>query len=496
MYRTRKVRLTKAGRNEALVREVFVRSFLRFVGNDAESYGKPFELEPWVKENIWNPIFGTGRMVGGAFVRTYKRALIGVPRGVGKTVTACAMLLAEANMNPVHNGQYGLVADSEDNARNAFDILATMVRLSPQLSETWEVWKKEIRNTETGAWIRTFPNKVSALQGWHFNMAICDEVHVYKDESVWEAVVSGQGRIPNALALAITTASGGRTGFLWDWYSRIRSVGEEGCYCYWVGLDDSDRADDRRAWRKLMVTPRINMEQLEAQRAAMTAKSFERYQLNRFPMEKEEEPFMRRRDVAACSKEGRAVDRDRWFAVGLDGAVSGDTLAVVAAQQGDDGVWAFEEWVWDVTGQMGVYDLTDVADVLEMLARTRGRPLVVCDPARLQFTVNWLNNNRGIELFKMPQTGAVMCPASELLASAVRRHTCAFAGTPVLAEHCVNAVCAESKAYGRRLASTSHGKGSERIDAAVAAAMAMSAYDSHLQEHVGSWAVPSISLTG
>lgn len=261
---------------------------------------------------------------------------------------------------------------------------------------------------------------MSALQGWHFNMAICDEVHVYKDESVWEAVVSGQGRIPNALALAITTASAGRTGFLWDWYSRIRSEGEDGCYCYWVGLDDSDRADDRRAWRKLMVTPRINMEQLEAQRAAMTAKSFERYQLNRFPMEKEEEPFMRRRDVSACSKASGTVDRDRWFAVGLDGAVSGDTLAVVAAQQGDDGIWAFEEWVWDVTGQMGVYDLTDVADVLETLARTRGRPLVVCDPARLQFTVNWLNNNRGIELFKMPQTGAVMCPASELLASAVR----------------------------------------------------------------------------
>lgn len=76
MYRTRKVRLTKAGRNEALVREVFVRSFLRFVGNDAESYGKPFELEPWVKENIWNPIFGTGRMVGGTFARTRGRPLV------------------------------------------------------------------------------------------------------------------------------------------------------------------------------------------------------------------------------------------------------------------------------------------------------------------------------------------------------------------------------------------------------------------------------------
>ena len=494
MFRTKKVRLTKAGKNEALVREVFVRSFLHFVGNDAESYGQPFELEPWVKENIWYPIFGTGKMEGGKFTRLYKRALIGVPRGVGKTVTACAMLLAEATMNPIHNGQYGLIADSEDNAQNAFEILATMVRLSPELSKTWEVWKKEIRNTETGAWIRTFPNKVSALQGWHFNFAICDEVHVYKDNSIWEAVVSGQARIPNAFALAITTASGQRKGFLWDWFSKIQNEGEDGCYCYWVGLDDSDKADDRRAWKKLMVTPRITMEQLEGQKAAMTSASFERYQLNRFPMEKAEEPFMRRRDVNACSRQEGAVDKSRWFAVGLDGAVSGDTLSVVAAQQTDEGTWAFEEYNWDVTGQMGVYDLTDVADVLELLARAQGRPLIVCDPARLQFTVNWLNNNRGIELFKMPQTSAVMCPASELLASAVRRHTCAFANTPVLAEHCINAVAAESKAYGRRLASTSHGKGSERIDAAIAGAMAMSAYDSCLQDRVGSYAVATIEL--
>ena len=43
----------------------------------------------------------------------------------------------------------------------------------------------------------------------------------------------------------------------------------------------------------------------------------------------------------------------------------------------------------------------------------------------------------------------------------------------------------ESKAYGRRLSSRRHGQGTDRIDLAVAAAMAMKAYDDNLADHQG-----------
>ena len=243
-----------------------------------------------------------------------------------------------------------------------------------------------------------------------------------------------------------------------------------------------------------MISPRITMESLEDQLQDLGEKTFERYQLNRFPMEKQEEPFMRAKDIAVCRKIEGGIDKTRWYTVGIDGAVSGDTLAVVAAQIKDDGTAVFEEWLWDTTGQLGVYDLTDVADVLQELARTRGRPLIVCDPARLQFTANWLYRERDIELFDFPQTPRMMAPASELLARHVKRHTAALANTPVLAEHCGNAVADESKAYGRRISSKKHGKGSERIDAAIAAAMALSAYDENLDEHTGSLGVLTIQL--
>ena len=491
MRRTPLRRMTKAGRNEAYVRELFARACLHFVGND-DSYGKPFELEKFERERIWNPIFGTGHMEHGTFVRKYRRALIGLPRGVGKTVLAASMLLSEAMMNPMQNGQYGLIADSKDSVQNDFQVIVAMVRLSPELRKGWRVYKNEIRNVETGAWIRVFPNDEGALQGWHFNMAICDEVHVYRDDRIWKAVTSGQARIPNALAVAITTAAGARKGFLWDWLQEVDE--DDACYLYWLGLDDEDDANDERCWRKLMVTPRITADQLRDQRKALGRRSFERYQLNRFPLERQEEPFMHEQDVNACRKDSATIDRSSFFVVGVDGAVSGDTLAVVAYQDTGESD-AFEEWTWDAPSNLGVYDLTDVADVLCELAGSSGHPLVCSDPARLSFLANWLYRERDLEMFDVKQTPQVMCPASEMLARSVRTHRAALSATPVLAEHCVNAIADESRAYGRRLSSRRHGKGSERIDASIAAAMAMWAYDQNVASAVDwSGGVFSIAL--
>lgn len=175
--------------------------------------------------------------------------------------------------------------------------------------------------------------------------------------------------------------------------------------------------------------------------------------------------------------------------MGLDGAVRGDTLAIVAAQRQNER-WAYAEWCWEKPEKgSSVYDLTAVADVLLELARKPGAPFICADPARMQFLSNWLERTYDFDLSQVPQTPSIMCPASELLARAVSTHIASFGDTPILAAHCINAVSSESKAYGRRLASVKHGQGSKRIDAAVAAAMAMWAYDNNEEESPNVWTI-------
>ena len=62
-------------------------SMCHHVSNDSY-YGKPFLLEPFQRENIWKPIFATGSMEGGRFKRRFRRVIIGLPSGYGKTELA------------------------------------------------------------------------------------------------------------------------------------------------------------------------------------------------------------------------------------------------------------------------------------------------------------------------------------------------------------------------------------------------------------------------
>jgi phage terminase large subunit-like protein len=465
---------------------VFAETYLTFAG-ESDLCGEPYEISDWMRRNVWNPLFATGHVDKrtGRWVRRFRRALIGVHRGYGKSQVAAVIVMTVATMEPLPNGMYGIVADSRENTAMVKNYIKTMIRANRQLAAQWHVYKDVIRNDQTGQEIHVFPYKEAALQGKHFHVLVGDEIHVWRDETVWNAAVSGQAKVRNALTIGITTAGRDRDGFLFKLYHRLKR--DKRAFVSWLGISDSDDPRDRRCWKKIIAAGRITMEELEEQYEALPLDEFVRYYLNRTPMDADEKPFMRRADVEACQRVERSLDRSQWFSVGIDGAVSGDTLAVVAAQRQGDG-WALSEWCWERPGEMGVYDLTDVADVLQELARG-ANPLMCCDPARMQFLKNWLQRERGMELFDVAQTPKVMCPASELLARAVRTHAAAMSGLEVLPQHCVNARSDESKAYGRRLTSYRHGQGSKRIDAAIAAAMAMWAYDNNEPETPGVWTV-------
>ena len=494
-YHTPFKKLSKAGEFQVERTRVFAEAFLTYAG-ESELCGCPYKVTDWLMKYIWRPLFGTGEIdkKTGKFRRQYRRALIGVHRAFGKSQLAACLVMTIATMDAIPNGQYGIVADSKENTAMVKGYIATIIRANETLSAQWKIYKDVIRNEQTGQEIHVYPYKEAALQGKHFHVLIGDEIHVWRDDAVWKAGTSGQAKVWNALTIGITTAGSDRDGFLFKLYQKLKR--DKHAYVCWLGITDQDNPADRRVWKKITAAGRITMEELEEQYESdkledgTPGPGFVRYYLNRTPMDEVEEPFMKRRDVTACQKTERLeIDWNQWFCVGLDGAVRGDTLAIVAAQRQDE-QWAYAEWCW-VKPEKGssVYDLTAVADVLLELARKPGAPFICADPARMQFLANWLERTYDFDLSQVPQTPSIMCPASELLARAVSTHIASLGDTPILAAHCINAVSSESKAYGRRLASVKHGQGSKRIDAAVAAAMAMWAYDNNEEESPNVWTI-------
>lgn len=466
-----KIRLSKSGKEEAFAYQLFFETHIRHTDN--EYFGQFFKLDPWQRDSIFNALFGQGRYIKAGTERAFQRSksilVEGVPRSGGKSDLACGILLTVASMEPVYNGEYAVIAYSKEQARKDFNKLKTMIRLDPDLSAMWKPWKDTIINKETNAKIMVMPYSDDALQSWHLNFCILDEVHTYKSGELYDAVVSGQRDIFNSACMIITTAGASRSGFLWDMLPEWQRMKE--AHVAWWGARDDEAIDDRKMWRRVHPMSWTKIEDVERQYQKLSKRMFERYELNRFPLEKSEDRALKVSEVNACTKLENPFDFNKPFNLGVDGATSGDSFAIVGHQRHDGDIDAFHEWVFDSPGPSGYYDLVEIEELIAWLYSKYRCPVYI-DPARLLLMAQQLQDRYNVPIVEVAQSNKIMCAASDMLNRSVKEKKARLDGCPVLIEHLKNCRVMVREPYGWRYTSTKHGQGSERIDAAIAATIA------------------------
>lgn len=481
MRRSKRVKISKSGAEEAQLLEYFAATHLHHAGNKPEWYGRPFFLEDFQRKYIWYPVFGTGRRVNrdgrSVFLRRYRTGLICMPRDFGKTELASAMLLSEASMHPVNMGQYGIVAYDDSQARKILQTVKAMIKQDDDLRSQWDTNSGEITHRESSAVIRVFPYSEGAVQSWHFNMLIADELHVWRGNRVWDAIVSGMSQVENSLLLAITTAGEERKGLLWDLLNGSEDVtcafDDPTTYAWWWCADDSADIDDERVYEKLALPSWITIENMRTSRRKLSRKAFERYVFNRYPTTKTAARAMKPSDIRACLRIKSDFDYSKPFCLAIDGAVSGDAFAIVAHQEDDDGYDQFDARIYtEPPPEKGYYDLNQIGQLVAHVAQKYRVPVGI-DPSRLLLWANVLHDDYGVELYEIRQRNDIMCNAASIMMNSVRSHKAALGGLELLAEHMENCTEVERQPYGVRFGSEGHGKGSKRIDGAIAGCMAM-----------------------
>ena len=475
MYRT-ETKYSRAGLAMARDYEHCLSSTCHHISNDGY-YGKPFLLEKFQRENMWLPTFACGHMVDGVFKRQYRRFIFCLPSGAGKTEFASAVLMTVATMEIRHNGQYGVVASSKDQVRNLFEKIATQIKLNPEWREQWQIGKDVITHKETGARIMVLPNKPDALESWHFNVLIFDEMHVYRDSKVWDAGVKGQKVLPNAITIGITTAGDAREGFLWETLQKASS--DPGMYVYWLGLDDEDDINDRKAWQKLMVASWITWESIEDQRnMAASKRQFERYAANRFPKDKSEYSCFKSSQLDFCERGTNRFDFSKPFTLGIDGATAGDSIAMVAYQERKTTkgktISLTKEWVIDEPDEeTGHYDFAQFMQLIAGICQEHFPRVIGIDPNRMIVMNSQLRDMYGIDTVAFAQSNAVMCQATSLVINEVQSGTLRLRNCPKLRRHLANTVEEVREPYGVRFGKDAQ---KSKIDAAIALAIACLAY--------------------
>lgn len=488
--------------------------------------GNAFQLDPWM-ERIIRRIYGPRHPDRTRIVKT---AFIMVPRGNRKTALGAALtLLHTIGPEKQIGGQVIASAADQKQARIAFEEAANMLRCDKRLLQLVDIadYRNRIIHKSKGAWLEAISADGATQHGRTPAFVLADELHAWKNASLWEALKTGLVKTPGALNVIITTAGKGQENVAFKQYEYARAValGEKHDPATLPVLFEAPKDCD---WRDEAIWHRVNpglrygypdlagLRQLalEAESRPADRDSFRQLHLNIW-LDHATSQFV---DMAVYDRGAAPLNlatlahRPCW--VGVDMSTTTDLTAVVAAFRDDDGGFtvlpqffvpaenlraradrdkvSYPDWAKRglITATPGnAIDYQAVERHIRMLDTLYDVREINFDPAYAQPVMAPLDSS-GLPVATMRQGWVTQSPALNVLERAIVSGKLRHGGNPVL-RWCFDNVEIATDSAGNR---TMHkGKSRDRIDGAVATWMAVSRAAAG-NEHRSVYADPRVSV--
>lgn len=473
--------------------------------------GHAFQLDPW-QDRIVRRIYGPRHDDGTRIVR---RVVLLLPRGNRKTSLAAALaLLHVAGPERQPGGLVLSAAAAHDQARELFLEAALIVENDRRLDKHLTV--RDYTSSITFARERARYIAVSSdgktKHGKTPSVVIADELHAWEGKAgrtQWEALDSALVKVPGTLLIVATTAGRGQENLAWQAVRYAIDV-QKGIIDDPATLpvifmaEEGDDWRDEALWHAVNPGMRHGYPDLgsyrdKAQKAANSPAdrdSFLQYNLNRW-LDYSASPFVEMPvyDEGAGDVDLDALEAEQapcWLAVDLSS--NSDLTAVVAAWGNpEDGYqvwpwffcpednlrrradrdrvpyprWAEEGLIEPTSGN--VVDFRVVEDAIRELCARFNVQEIAFDP---HLARNMMANlaEDGFPAVEMRQGWVTMAPAVKELERAIIGRRLRHGGHPILRWHFDNVAVETDKAGNR---SFHKGKSKDRIDGAVACAMAV-----------------------
>lgn len=461
--------------------------------------GQSFQLSDWQFDDIIRPLFGTLRPDG---LRQYRTAYIEVPRKNGKSTLAAGIALYLLLADGEQGAEIVSAAADREQASIVFEAAASMVRASPVLSRVCTVLRKEIV-TRDGCRYRAISADVHTKHGYNCSGIIFDEVHAQPNRELWDVLTTSTGARTQPLTVAITTAGHDRESLCYELHLHARSILDGSVtdpsflpVIYAAGDSDDWRIED--TWRRAnpgygvsVLADYMRQACADAQQSPARELAFRRLHLNQWTDTVTR--WISPESWDACrSPRPELAGRPCYGALDLSSTM--DLSSFVLAFPLDDGTiwiepmcWAprgalrdrerrnkmrFDNWA--ASGHLRVTDgdVIEYEDVYSQIKSTLTKYRII-DIAIDRWNTSQLAQQMqsdGLAVVSFGQGYASMSPAAKdwetLLLAKKLRHD----GHPVL-RWCLGNASIESDAAGN--IKPSKAKSSEKIDALVAAIMAV-----------------------
>jgi phage terminase large subunit-like protein len=422
------------------------RGFLRF----AEAVG--LRLEPFQRK-IARTLFAGQR-----------ETLVLLPRGNGKSTLLGAV--AVHHLLTVDRAAIYVAAASRDQARVVFEY-ARDFATHRAVAESVVVRHLELRAPGRGH-LRVLASDAALLHGLTPSLAIVDELHSFRDDSVYLALRTAMLKRPDARMGVVSTAGQGADTPLGRLRARAlalpevrrsgpltEAVGPGLAMLEWSAHEDAD-VEDPAVAKAVNPASWLRASDLAEQRAAVPDSAFRRFHLGQW-----------------VAREGSWLPAGAWQrCVGEPSFEDGEQVTVGVDVGGERSASAVV-WVNSALhvgcaifhGDEGVLECVDL--VRELAGRYRVSE-VAFDPWRFAQAAQELERER-MTVVAFPQSDSRMIPASDRLYRAVVEKRLTLPPDPEFARHAADGVAR----HGRRGWRIDKAERSTNVDAVVALAMAV-----------------------
>lgn len=467
---------------------------------------KAFQL-PMFWERIIRRVYGPRDDKGN---RVVKNVFCLLPRGARKTTIGAALaLLHTFGYEKVTGGQALVGASAEDQAAIAFDEALSIVQATPWLQKAAKEKAStyELEHPKSGSEFRAISSDGGAQLGKTPNFVLADELIAWKKRDLWKALRTGLVKVPNTLLFTITQAGRGQENLAFDLLSYARKVAngdaiDPGFLPVLFEMDAKADWEDEKLWH--LVNPGLaegfpdidGLRQLarEAKEQPAERDNFRQFNLNVW-LDHSASPFV---DMSVYDEGNLPVDLDFlkeapcWLALDLS-ATTDLTVVVACWGSPDDGfqVWPwyfcpgdslqsradrdgvpYPQWADDdfiIPTHGNVIDYRAVEAHIRHLCDRFNVQDIAFDPYMAQQVIGPLQED-GFTTTAMRQGTITMGPAIQALEIAVIGRKLRHGGHPILRWNFDNVAV---KSCETDLKSFHKGKSKDRIDGAVATAMAV-----------------------
>lgn len=394
-----------------------------------------------------------------------KVAYVQVARKNGKSRLAASVALYDA----AHGKQVFLVADSRESVNLAlFKELRMLIRRSPLLSSAMLVYKDHIECPGSEGNIHILANNVESTQSINPDTVIVDEVHLQKNDQLWNGAVLAGAAATDALVLGITTPGYDVTSHAHDLY--LQAKAGELWHRIYEPVDPDCALDDPDALlaSNPILLSRPEMAEVFAfEREKLPEHDYRRFRLGQWTTAASAWLPYGKWDELKVSRE--LVPGEKIW-VGFDGSFSGDSTGLIAVTS--DG-FVTVLGCWEAPGKKGWrVPRHEVEDKVEETFGLYDVQAMFCDPPYWQREIiDWDRRWPG-KVVEFPTfSRARMAPACTTFYTAVLEGKLSHDGDERLRRHIANTVV-KSSPQGDHITKQSEGSPA-KIDLAIAAVIAV-----------------------